>query len=190
MAAPEDIQAASDEVDIAALYARLRQEIRRTGAVERNGNERSSARAAVRGFAERYWAVTAERRLERRPGLKGALAFPVKKLLRPFLRWYVEPLAYDQRMFNDAALKLIDALYEEVDRVDRVDADLDQRLEKGDELLGARVDDVTQKLNSARFGLSERMYATELGAADYVTKPFELDDLISRVRAIVASHAA
>jgi len=43
---------------------------------------------------------------------------------------------------------------------------------------------------TAIFGLSERMYATELGAADYVTKPFELDDLISRVRAIVASHAA
>ncbi len=35
MAAQEDIKAASDEVDIAALYARLRQEIRRTGAVER-----------------------------------------------------------------------------------------------------------------------------------------------------------
>src|SRR5438445_3978303 len=124
MAAPEDIQAASDEVDIAALYARLRQEIRRTGAVERNGNERSSARAAVRGFAERYWAVTAERGLERRPGLKGALALPLKKALRPFLRWYVEPVAYEQRMFNDAALKLIDALTEEADSLRSVAAEL------------------------------------------------------------------
>ena len=43
---------------------------------------------------------------------------------------------------------------------------------------------------TAIFGLSERMYATELGAADYVTKPFELDDLVSRVRALVASKAA
>jgi DNA-binding response OmpR family regulator len=43
---------------------------------------------------------------------------------------------------------------------------------------------------TAIFGLSERMYATELGAADYVTKPFELDDLVSRVRALVASHKA
>ena len=157
MAAPEDIQAASDEVDIAALYARLRQEIRRTGAVERNGNERSSARAAVRGFAERYWAVTAERRLERRPGLKGALAFPVKKLLRPFLRWYVEPLAYDQRMFNDAALKLIDALHEELDRVDSAlaalhstDTELGDRLQRvGDEL--------GNKLDESRWELSERL---------------------------------
>ena len=43
---------------------------------------------------------------------------------------------------------------------------------------------------TAIFGLSERMYATELGAADYVTKPFELDDLISRVRALVTPQAA
>jgi DNA-binding response OmpR family regulator len=43
---------------------------------------------------------------------------------------------------------------------------------------------------TAIFGLSERMYATELGAADYVTKPFELDDLIARVRALVAPAAA
>ena len=43
---------------------------------------------------------------------------------------------------------------------------------------------------TAIFGLSERMYATELGAADYVTKPFELDDLIARVRALVSPAAA
>src|SRR4029078_2523902 len=43
---------------------------------------------------------------------------------------------------------------------------------------------------TAIFGLSERLYATELGAADYVTKPFELDDLITRVRALLSSTAA
>jgi DNA-binding response OmpR family regulator len=43
---------------------------------------------------------------------------------------------------------------------------------------------------TAIFGLSERMYATELGAADYVTKPFELDDLVSRVRALVSTQSA
>lgn len=31
------------------------------------------------------------------------------------------------------------------------------------------------------FGLSERLYATELGAADYVTKPFKLEDLLQRI---------
>jgi two-component system response regulator VicR len=43
---------------------------------------------------------------------------------------------------------------------------------------------------TAMFGLSERNYATELGAADYVTKPFELDDLIDRVRALITPAAA
>jgi DNA-binding response OmpR family regulator len=43
---------------------------------------------------------------------------------------------------------------------------------------------------TAIFGMSERLYATELGAADYVTKPFELDDLVSRVRALVAHTPA
>ena len=41
---------------------------------------------------------------------------------------------------------------------------------------------------TAIFGLSERLYATELGAADYVTKPFELDDLLERVRNVLASR--
>ncbi len=43
---------------------------------------------------------------------------------------------------------------------------------------------------TAIFGLSERMYATELGAADYVTKPFDLHDLVSRVRSQLARTAA
>ena len=41
---------------------------------------------------------------------------------------------------------------------------------------------------TAIFGLSERLYATELGAADYVTKPFELDELVERVRNVLASR--
>jgi len=149
MAVPEDITAspagpspAPADLDIAALYARLRQEIRRTGTTDHNGDARHGARAAVRGFAERYWAVTAERPIERRPGLKGALGYPLKKLLRPFLRWYVEPFAYEQRMFNDAALKLIDALYEELERVDRGAAELGERVERGDFDLSERIDGV------------------------------------------------
>ncbi|MBI2773784.1 MAG: response regulator [Chloroflexi bacterium] len=40
---------------------------------------------------------------------------------------------------------------------------------------------------TAIFGLSERLYATELGAADYVTKPFEIDDLVTRIVALLPS---
>jgi len=39
----------------------------------------------------------------------------VKRALNPLLGWYVEPIAREQRMFNDAALKLIDALAERLD---------------------------------------------------------------------------
>jgi O-antigen chain-terminating methyltransferase len=147
--------AQTEELDIAALYARLRKEIRRTGAVERNGSDRGAARAAVRDFAERYWAVTAERPLERRPGLKGLLALPLKKLLRPLLRWYVEPFAYQQRMFNDAALKLIDALWEEADSLRTADAQLRQA-----------DDEAAERLNEARYELSERVDEQARAAAE------------------------
>jgi O-antigen chain-terminating methyltransferase len=62
------------------------------------------------------WPVSAERPLQRRPGVKGAIGYPVKRLLRPLLRWYVEPLAAEQRAFNDAVLKLVDDLYEATDQ--------------------------------------------------------------------------
>ena len=100
----------SAEVDPVELYERLREEIRRGGA----GPE--GARATWRAQAERMWPVSAERPLVRRPGLKGAVAYSVKRLLRPLLRWYVEPLAAEQRAFNDAVLKLVDDLYETADR--------------------------------------------------------------------------
>jgi SAM-dependent methyltransferase len=188
MPAPEDTKASPagpvDEIDIAALYARLRQEIRRTGAVDRGDNGRHSARSAVRGFAERYWAVTAERPLERRPGLKGALSLPLKRLLRPFLRWYVEPLAYEQRMFNDAALKLIDALYEEIDRGDKADAELDQRLARGERDLGARIDDQAQRLgrrlDEARYALSERVDAEAAALEEAARLLGEVEERLTR----------
>src|SRR6266550_1728370 len=185
MPAPEDTKAsptgpAADEIDIAALYARLRQEIRRTGSIERGDNGRHSARSAVRGFAERYWPVTAERPLERRPGLKGALALPLKRLLRPFLRWYVEPFAYEQRMFNDAALKLIDALYEEVDALRSVAAGLTSTVETHGRKLdhaSERIDRDVAALEDARRLLGEveeRLTRTERrtdGAAPRTVAP-------------------
>jgi SAM-dependent methyltransferase len=176
MPAPEDTQpspagspAPSEEIDIAALYARLRREIRRTGAVERNGGERAGARAAVRGFAERYWAVTAERPLERQPGVKGRLALAVKRLLRPLMRWYVEPLAYEQRMFNDAALKLIDALWEEADALRGTDAQLRQS-----------DDQIAERLNEARYTLSERLDEESRASADARRDLGELDERLTR----------
>ena len=62
------------------------------------------------------WPVSAERPITRRPGLRGFAAYGIKKALRPFLRWYVEPLAAEQRGYNDALLKLVDDLSETADR--------------------------------------------------------------------------
>src|SRR6187401_1844088 len=101
-------------VDVAALVAQLREEL----AGGKNGAGRGQLLAA-RHRGERLWAVSADRPLERRPGLKGWVAYPVKKVLRPLLRWYVEPLAHEQRMFNDVVLKMVDGILEEVDRGER-----------------------------------------------------------------------
>jgi SAM-dependent methyltransferase len=119
---PESIDPASAaisppaEVDVEELVARLREEL--AGGPNGAGEGRGQLLAA-RHRAERLWAVSADRPLERRPGLKGWVAYPVKKLLRPLLRWYVEPLAHEQRMFNDVVLKMVDGILEQVDREER-----------------------------------------------------------------------
>lgn len=104
------------EVDVEALVARLREEL--AGGPNGAGEGRGRLLAA-RHRAERLWAVSADRPLERRPGPKGWVAYPVKKVLRPLLRWYVEPLAHEQRMFNDVVLKMVDGILEEIDGGER-----------------------------------------------------------------------
>ena len=74
-------------------------------------------RRVARAEAERLWPVSADRSLRLRPGVRGGIGTPVKAVLRKLMRWYVEPLAYDQRSFNAAALRLIDDLQEQVDRL-------------------------------------------------------------------------
>lgn len=105
--------------DVEALFARLRAEIRAGSLTEPeagvSGRSGSRTPLAARQEAERFWAITAEHVVVRGPGLKGALAYPVKRLLRPFLRWYVEPALVEQRQFNASVLRLIDELAERTD---------------------------------------------------------------------------
>ena len=113
----------SGETDLAALFEELKQEVRRSGAapgVAGGGEDRHAARAE----AERLWPVSADRNLRLRPGVRGGLGTPAKAVLRKLMRWYVEPVAYDQRSFNAAALRLIDDLE---GRVARLEAELKQR---------------------------------------------------------------
>ena len=103
--APAGISAPGD-LDVADLFEQLREELRR-GAGAGGGAE--SEFAATRALAERFWPVTAER--EAGGGPKGL----VKRILRKLMRWYVEPLAADQRVYNSSLLKLVDALSERAD---------------------------------------------------------------------------
>ena len=101
----------ADDVDLAALFAQLKEEVRRSGAAPGvRGEGGDEERLAARAEAERLWPVSADRSLQLRPGFRGKLANPAKAVLRKLMRWYVEPLAYDQRSFNAAALRLIDDL--------------------------------------------------------------------------------
>jgi uncharacterized small protein (DUF1192 family) len=105
----------TEEVDVDALFAALKEEIRRSGADPgAAGEPRAGDRLAARAEAERLWPVSADRPLRLRPGLRGGLGTPVKAVLRKLMRWYVEPLAYDQRSFNAAALRLVDDLEQRV----------------------------------------------------------------------------
>jgi SAM-dependent methyltransferase len=117
-----------EEIDVAALFERLREELRR-GAVQ--GDSRGAEFASTRALAERFWPVTAERPAGGGP--KGA----VKRFLRKLMRWYIEPLAADQRVFNDSVLKLVDALSERADsasgareQAERLVRELQERLER------------------------------------------------------------
>ena len=113
------------EVDVAALYAQLREEVARSGAAPGvDAGTGAAERHALRDEAERLWPVSADRNLRLRPGVRGGVGTPVKAVLRRLMRWYVEPLAYDQRSFNAAVLRLVDDLDT---RIAQLEAELKSR---------------------------------------------------------------
>ena len=100
---------AEHEADVDRVYAELKR------AIDRSSRDPE----AMRALAERFWAVSADKPLERRPGAKGWLAFTVKRVLRKLVRWYVEPAFSEQRIVNDALLRLVDELSRRVDELER-----------------------------------------------------------------------
>jgi len=109
------LSSADDSVDVEALFQRLREEVRRSGSDPGAAPGGEDERRAARAEAERLWPVSADRSLRLRPGLRGGVGTPVKSVLRKLMRWYVEPVAYDQRSFNAATLRLVDDLQQQVD---------------------------------------------------------------------------
>ncbi len=127
----------SEEAEIAAIFAALREEVRSREPAIRDGAEAAHARPLVaRREAQRLWPVTAERPYLYKPGswgrARGLALVPVKAVLRRLMRWYVEPLATDQRAFNAAMLRLADEL------ADRLTSEA-RRLERTLEGLADRV---------------------------------------------------
>jgi hypothetical protein len=110
----------AEAADYEAILGRLRAEVDRGTDVE--SDDRADGFSLRRDQAERGWSVTAERPFLYRAGVwgrvRGLLLVPAKVFLRKLMRWYVEPLAYDQRSFNAAALRLLDDLQEQVDRLE------------------------------------------------------------------------
>ena len=111
------VSSSASDVDVEELFRALREEVRRSGADPGAFGGDEGDRRAARAEAERLWPVSADRSLRLRPGWRGGIGTPVKWVLRKLMRWYVEPLAYDQRSFNAATLRLIDDLQEQVDQL-------------------------------------------------------------------------
>ena len=111
-------ESAGVSVDVEKLFEQLKDEVRRSGSDPGAAPGTPDDRRAARAEAERLWAVSADRSLRLRPGVRGGIGTPVKAVLRKLMRWYVEPLAYDQRSFNAASLRLLDDLEERLARLE------------------------------------------------------------------------
>jgi hypothetical protein len=72
----------------------------------------------ARREANRFAAVSADRPYYYRPGrlgrTRGLLLLPMKAVLKKLMRWYVEPVAHDQRQFNAATMRMFDELAAQV----------------------------------------------------------------------------
>lgn len=139
------------DAEVASVFDRLRTEVL-AGPRADSGNGRG-AWIAAREDAERRWWVSADRPFLHGPGffgrLRGLVLLPLKAVLRKLMRWYVQPLAADQREFNAAALGLLDQISErmeaELDRLGRSIEEVRARVERIPEL-----DDRVARLERAR----------------------------------------
>jgi SAM-dependent methyltransferase len=138
----------AQEAEFEAILARLRDEVERG-----DGDLPPDADHVMlrRREAGALWSVSAERPFLSRPGtwgrLRGMLLTPPKAVLRKLMRWYVEPLAADQRRFNAAVLRLGDAL---VERVDSARTATEARVDALANGLGSRLDAISTELGLDR----------------------------------------
>ena len=184
------------QVDVAALYEQLKAEVRGSAAALDAGIPADRrVRLAARAQAERLWPVSTDRSLVFRPGVRGAVARPVKQMLRKLMRWYVEPLAVDQKGYNEALLKLVDDISEAFDRsaaagegATRLVAELEERLtrlERRERAAGAGAGAATGGAASAGAGAASTVAAQPSAAAipDYFAFESRMRGSTSAIRA-------
>jgi SAM-dependent methyltransferase len=162
----------AQEREFEAILARLNYEVERVDGEELDGP--TDPVALRRRAAEELWAVSADRPFLYRPGrlgrLRGLALVPLKVVLRKLMRWYVEPLAADQRRFNAAVLRLADSLAE-------------RQGEQGAQLDG-RVDGTEHRLDAVEDFLSTARRQLDAGAssnAELRRLAVELDERLTRL---------
>jgi SAM-dependent methyltransferase len=143
------------EDEVAAIFDRLRREVTSSPPTALTAEGPVDPWGSARDEAERAWPVTAERPYTGRPGalgrIRSLILVPLKGVLRRLMRWYVEPLAFDQKAFNAAALRLLDNLD---DRLIRSDERLDERTRETAEAVRIvpELEDRVKRLERARRG--------------------------------------
>ena len=124
------------QADTDLIISRLEHELGRSRAVD--GGADGAAPLAARVEAQRLAGVSADRPFLYKPGLvgrlRGLILVPIKWVLRKMMRWYVEPVAADQRAFNSSMLALADSLADS----------LNQRIETVRHEASARMDELAR----------------------------------------------
>ena len=124
------------QADTDLIISRLEHELGRSRAVD--GGEDDAAPLAARVEAQRLAGVSADRPFLYKPGLvghlRGLILVPIKWVLRKMMRWYIEPVAADQRAFNSSMLALADSLADS----------LNQRIETVRHEASARMDELAR----------------------------------------------
>ena len=176
MAKVTEPPAQAELVPVDRIIDRLEDELRQSRRVDS-----SSPRLAARAEAQRLAGVSADRPFLHKPGLvgriRGYVLMPVKWVLRKMMRWYVEPVAADQRAFNSSMLALADSL------ADSFADSLAEHIESVRQETGTRLDQVAQAVEQ---GEAETRAAT----AGLSTRLAEHDDRLIRVERRPAAPAS
>jgi SAM-dependent methyltransferase len=154
----------ADPPEVEKLISRLEFELSRSGSPDGRAGQ-AIAPLAARAEAERLAGVTADRPYLYKPGLagriRGIVLIPLKFVLRKLMRWYVEPVAADQRAFNASVLRLSDSLHQRLETVAETSARGAQTLAIDLERLGAAQAEANQRVTTIAGELDDRLVRVE-----------------------------